>query len=218
MSGTVNGPGWANVLSNRLGYPVTGENGALLPEHLYLHRMVSSGPSRLTGCVFPNAKIPTKAWDPTVSGMLKYFPAPNTAVNDLPYYATSANPQTLNDYKEAGRVDVNTRFGIFFGYYFMDNYTQINPYGGGTDGQFPASTTGRAQLANLGLTTTFKNNSVNTFRFSYMRSAWHANQPAYATPGPTLRLKDFWGPGGQPAVSARLPQHWRVSPRSPLTA
>ncbi|MEO6909928.1 MAG: carboxypeptidase-like regulatory domain-containing protein [Edaphobacter sp.] len=187
LVGTVNGPGWANVLSNRLGYAVTENEAYYTP-----------GCTTAT-CVFPNAIIPTKAWDPTVSGMLKYFPAPNTTVNDLPYYSTSANALTLKDYKEAGRVDVNTRFGIFFGYYFMDNYTQIDPYGGGTDGQFPASTTGRAQLANLGLTTTFKNNSVNTFRFSYMRSTWHADQPAYTTPGPSLASQGFlgpWGPGG----------------------
>lgn len=187
LGGVVNGPGWANVLSGRLGYTVK-EN-----EPYYTPNCTSDT------CVFPNAIIPTRAWDPTVSGMLKYLPSANTSVNGLPYFATSANAQTLKDYKEAGRVDVNTRYGIFFGYYFMDNYNQINPYGGGTDGQFPASTTGRAQLANLGLTTTFKNNSVNTFRFSYMRSAWHANQPAYTTPGPTLASQGFsgpWGPGG----------------------
>ena len=80
---------------------------------------------------------------------------------------------TLSDNKEAGRVDINTRYGTFFGYYFMDNDTVGNPYAGGTAGGFPAVTTGRAQMANLGLTTTFKNNSVNTFRFTYMRSATH---------------------------------------------
>ena len=197
MTGTVNGPGWANVLSNRLGYAVDGVNGEPYCQSTCTSTAwAPSGPASLTGCVFPNATIPTKAWDPTVSGMLKYLPAPNSSVNGLPYFATSANPQTLKDYKEAGRVDVNTRYGTFFGYYFMDNYNQVNPYGGGTDGQFPASTTGRAQLANLGLTTTFKNNSVNTFRFSYMRSAWHANEPAYATPGPTLASQGFMGPWG----------------------
>jgi hypothetical protein len=184
---TVNGPGWANVLSKRLGYPVTaGEN-------YYTANCTTAT------CVFPNAVIPKQAWDPTVSGMLKYFPVQNTSLNGLPYYVTSATAETLDDYKEAGRVDVNTRLGTVFGYYFMDNYNQINPYGGGTDGQFPTSTTGRAQLVNIGLTTNFKNNSVNTLRLSYMRSTWHASKPAYPTPGPTLASQGFltpWGPTG----------------------
>lgn len=205
LTGHVVGAGWADVLSKRLGYAVA-EN----------EKYYSAGCTSTATCVFPNAVIPKAAWDPTVSGMLKYFPTPNSTLSGttpdgtaalLPSYNTSANAQTLKDYKEAGRVDVNTRFGGFFAYYFLDNYSQINPYGGGTDGQFPTSNTGRAQLANLGLTTTLSNHAVNTFRSSYMRSAWHFNEPAYTTPGPSLVSQGFvtpWGSAG--GISSIAPQ------------
>ena len=59
------------MLSKRLGYAVAANEAYYKP-----------GCTTAT-CVFPNATIPTKAWDPTVSGMLKYLPAPNTSVNNL---------------------------------------------------------------------------------------------------------------------------------------
>ena len=188
MNGQVVGNGWANVLSQRLGYTVaSGEN--------YWTPTCAS----TTQCVFPGAVIPTKAWDPVVSHLFTYMPAPNTIGNNgLPAYQSTSASNTLSDYKEAGRVDVNTRYGTFFGYYFMDNDTVGNPYAGGTAGGFPAATQGRAQMANLGLTTTFKNNSVNTFRFTYMRSATHTNNPTYPA-GPSLASLGFvtpWGPAG----------------------
>ena len=187
----VNGTGWANVLSNRLGYTVTPG------EPYYAAGCVSNA-----ACVFPNAVIPKSAWDPViVAGMPKYIQPANATLSQagqsLPYYSNSSQSNTLNDDKESGRVDVNTRLGTIFGYYFMDNYRSVNPYGGGSNGGFPTALTGRAQLANLGLTTTFKNNSVNTLRISYMRSTWHSNQPQYATgSGPSLASQGFLTPWG----------------------
>ena len=52
-------------------------------------------------------------------------------------------------------------------------------------------------MSNVGLTTTLKNNSVNTFRFTYMRSALHTNNPL--SKGPSLSDLGFvtpWGPTG----------------------
>ena len=43
-------------------------------------------------------------------------------------YQTSAFNQTLTDNKGGIRVDTNTRFGALFGYYFIDKYTEVNPY------------------------------------------------------------------------------------------
>ena len=39
-------------------------------------------------------------------------------------------------------MDMNTRFGTLFAYYFLDNDAVVNPYGGGTDGEFPHSDKG----------------------------------------------------------------------------
>ncbi len=206
-AGVVQGAGWASVLSKRLGYTVTDQepytygtdaNGKQTP-------CTSNDASSPTGCVFPGDVIPKAAWSSAAAPLLKYIPAANsTTTNDgfvggsAPQYTTNSANNTLNDYKEAARVDFNTRYGTLFGYYFMDNTTVGNPYGGGANGGFPDATHQRAQMANLGLTTTFKNNSVNTFRFTYVRSAAHIGQPSYG-PGPSLASLGFvtpWGPSG----------------------
>src|SRR5579884_606359 len=60
LTGTVNGPSWANMLSQELGYPVT--NG----EPYYTPGCTSS-----SQCVFPNAVIPSQAISPPASALLK---------------------------------------------------------------------------------------------------------------------------------------------------
>ncbi len=178
LTGTVSDPNWASYLSSQLGYTVAAG------EPYYTDGCTSS-----SDCVLPNATIPTSAMDPAASAMLKYIPASNTTENGGPYFETSSFSQTLKDYKEAGRVDMNTRLGTLFAYYFFDNDSVDNPYGGVTNVSsailntapgFPAITRSRAQMANVGLTTTFKSNAVNTFRFTYMRSASHTNNPTDA--------------------------------------
>jgi len=169
LTGTVGSTGWATYLTNKLGYAVT------QGEPYYTTGCTSS-----TQCVLPNGIIPTSAMDPAAKGMLKYIPAPNTTESGSPYYETSAYSQTLTDRKEAGRVDANTQFGNFFAYYFLDNDSFNNPYAGGAVPGFAGITTSRAQMANLGLTTIGKSNAVNTFRFTYMRSANHTNEPTGA--------------------------------------
>jgi len=186
MTGTVQGAGWASVLTNRLGYNVAAG------EHYY-----TPGCSSTAQCVFPNAQIPKSAWSPTAAPMAKYIPAPNTTQSGQPYFSTAANPSSLTDYKGAIRADGNTRYGSLFGYYFLDDDTVVNPYAGGTAPGFAGATSGRAQMANVGLTTTLRNSSVNTFRFTYMRSALHTNNPLSS--GPSLSSLGFvtpWGPTG----------------------
>lgn len=197
--GAVQGAGWANVLSQRLGYPVSDQEP-------YFGDSGCTATSSTDQCVFPNAVIPKAAWSSAAAPLMNYIPTPNSTTSNsgttsgtAPAYVTTAKNNTLNDYKEAIRVDVNTRLGTFFGYYFMDNSTIGDPYGGGKNGQFPSATQQRAQMSNLGLTTTFKNNAVNTFRFTYMRSAAHLGNPTYQTPGPSLASLGFitpWGPTG----------------------
>src|ERR1700729_359674 len=111
LTGTVVGAGWANTLSQTLGYPVAqGEN-------YYPPGCTDPGT-----CVFPNAVIPQSAWSPVATNTLKYVPTANGTVNGTPNYATSAFNETLTDDKGSGRIDVPTRFGAVFGYYFFDQY------------------------------------------------------------------------------------------------
>lgn len=191
----VSNAGLATLLTNKLGYTV--KQG----EPYYTTGCTSS-----SACVFPNAVIPRSAWDPAAAAMLQYIPKTNTTEAGLPFFETSAYNLILADYKESARIDGNTPFGAIFAYYFIDNYNVNNPYGGVTNVSsgavntapgFPADTTGRAQMANLGLTTTFKSNAVNTFRFTYMRNADHTNNPTNAPVGlSSLGFVTPWGSGG----------------------
>ena len=59
---------------------------------------------------------------------LKFLPTANGVVNNTPNYSTSAFNETLTDDKGSGRIDIPTRFGAVFGYYFFDRFNTINPY------------------------------------------------------------------------------------------
>ena len=176
--GVVQGAGWASVLSKRLGYTVTDQEP-------YYTDAACTPTSAQDPCVFPNAVIPKAAWSPAAAPLMKYIPAANSTIvngnfvgGSAPQFVTNSANNTLNDYKGAARVDENTRFGTLFGYYFMDNSTIGNPYGGGSNGGFPTATQLRAQMANLGLTTTFKNNSSQYLPL-YLRAERCAYRPAH---------------------------------------
>ena len=189
-SESVQGTGWAQVLSNRLGYTVS-------PNEAYFGSTCTS----TAQCVFPNYAIPKSAWDPAAANLLKYIPAANGSVSNsgfvngtAPAFVTTALNNTLVDNKEGGRIDWTTHFGNLFGYYFLDNDHTVNPFAGGNDGGFGAGTTQRVQMINLGLTTTTRSNAVNDFRFTYLRSAAHENNPTYSVPGPSLSSLGFVTP------------------------
>jgi hypothetical protein len=188
--GQVAGVGWANTLSQTLGYTVTqGEN------------YYTPGCTSTANCVFPNAVIPQSAWSPVAANTLKYVPSANGSVNGGPGFSTSAFNQTLTDDKGSGRVDIPTRFGTVFGYYFFDQYITVNPYtqNVGVPG-FAATNQGRTQLVNLGLTTTFNSSTVNDIRLAYLRDVNKTGQPTAGQGlGVTLASQGFvtpWGLGG----------------------
>ena len=171
FGGAVNGPGFASLLSQRLGYSVTDQ------EPYY-----TAGCTNSSQCVFPNAVIPKSAWSPVASSMLNLglIPQPNAPNN---FFVSSGYAQTLRDDKGGVRIDQTSRFGNLFGYYFIDDYLLNSPYPNGgasvpaTGFAYSGVTAGRAQLVNLGDTKSFGTTSVNEFRFSYVR-----NTLALATP------------------------------------
>jgi len=177
LTGTVNGGFWANNLSQRLGYAVTSG------EPYY-----ASGCASRAQCVFPNAVIPQSAFTAPTKALMKYITDPNSG----PYFTTSAYKETLSDNKGSARLDVNTRLGMLSGYYFLDDYVHINPYGGASLPGFSSSENGRAQMINLGITKSFGPNSVNELRLVYMRDINFAGFPVGGL-GVSLASQGFTG-------------------------
>ncbi len=167
MTGTVDGPYFASLLSQKLGYSV------VAGEPYYV-----SGCNTLAQCVFPHAVIPQSAWSTPAQKLLQYIPAPNTPSGT---FATSAYNQILRDDKGAFRLDANTRSGLLSAYYFVDDFDLNNPYpvaqSGASVPGFDALTTGRAQLISLGDTKTFNATGVNEFHLSFMRDFINLGQP-----------------------------------------
>ena len=170
LTGTVGGPYFADLLTQKLGRTVT------QGEHYYAPGCTSSSPPGT--CVFPGAVIPQTAWSTPAQRMLQYIPAPNTAAGT---FATSSFNQLLNDDKAGLRLDGNTRAGLVSAYYFVDNFTLDNPYpvaqSGASVPGFDALTTGRAQLVSLGLTKAFGSDAVNELHVSYTRDFTNLGQP-----------------------------------------
>ena len=70
LTGTVTGQYWANLLSQKLGYPVS-------PGESYYTAGCSTSGS--TPCVFPGGVIPRNAWSAPAINLLQYIPSPNTS-------------------------------------------------------------------------------------------------------------------------------------------
>jgi hypothetical protein len=193
---TVTGSNWATLLSQKFGYPVTAG------EPYYVPGCVSS-----SVCVLPNASIPSTAWSMPGQQLLKYIPAPNTSDGS---FATSSFDQILNDQKGAARVDAYTRWGMLSAYYFLDDFSQDNPYpvaqGGASVPGFNAKNIGRAQLLSLGDIKTLGSKAVNEFHFSFMRDFTELGKPEGGV-GVSLASQGFVvAPGGPPSIVALSPK------------
>jgi hypothetical protein len=164
---TVSGPFFAGLLSQKLGYTVTAGEPYYFP-----------GCTGSSQCVFPNAVIPRRAWSAPGANLLKYVPAPT---NSNGTFSTSSSNETLRDDKGAYRLDADTRWGQISAYYFLDDWSQDNPYpvaqGGANVPGFNALNLGRAQLAAMGDTKTFGATAVNEFHLSFMRDATDLGRP-----------------------------------------
>jgi Carboxypeptidase regulatory-like domain len=190
---TVNGTYWASLLSGKLQYPVSaGEN------------YYTPGCS-ISTCVFPNAVIPQRAWSGPATNLLKYIPTPD---NSDGTFSTSAQKQALRDDKGAYRLDANTNWGLLSAYYFLDDWSQNNPYpsaqGGANVPGFNALYAGRAQLFGLGSTKTLSATKVNEFHFSYLRDANDLGKPIGGV-GVSLASQGFTVGAGTPGIVALSP-------------
>ena len=192
---TVSGPNLATILSGRLHYGVSAGEPYYTP-----------GCNSPSTCVFPGAVIPQNAWSAPAMNLLKYIPAPNNANNT---FATSSFNETLRDDKGAFRLDGNTRFGLMSAYYFVDDWSQNNPYpvaqGGANVPGFNALYLGRAQLLSLGDTNSLGATAVNEFHFSYLRNAVDLGKPVGGV-GVTLASQGFVTGPGTPGIVALSPK------------
>ncbi len=186
LSGIVSGPYFASLLTEELGYPVT--------------------PGEHYSAVFSNGVIPKSAWSAPATNLLPYIPAPNNADGT---FSTSAYDQTSRDDKGAYRFDANTRLGLMSAYYFLDDWSQNNPYpvaqGGANVPGFHALYTGRAQLLGLGDTKTISPTAVNEFRFSYLRDSNDLGKPVGGV-GISLASQGFEVGPGTPGIVALSPK------------
>ena len=180
---TVSGPYIAAMLSSKLGYTVaTGEpyyfNGNYIDPRTGEERSGPCTNNSSNGCVFPGATVPEAAWTAPGTNLLGYIPAPNNANGT---FSSSAYNKTLRDDKGAYRIDANTRWGLLTAYYFLDDWSQDNPYpvaqGGANVPGFNALYTGRAQLLDLADTKTLGQTAVNEFHLSYLRDANDLGKP-----------------------------------------
>jgi Carboxypeptidase regulatory-like domain/TonB dependent receptor len=192
---TVTGSNWAALLSERLGYTVAAGEPYYVP-----------GCTGASACVFPNAQIPTSAWSTPAQKLLPYIPAPNGGGSS---FATSAFDQILHDQKGAARLDAYSRLGMLSAYYFVDGFSQDNPYpvaqGGASVPGFNANNLGRAQLLSFGDIKTLGSNQVNEFHFSYMRDMIDLGKPEGGV-GVSLASQGFVTSAGAPSIVALSPK------------
>jgi hypothetical protein len=100
LSGTIDGPYWAQVLTQRLGYGVT--NG---------EKYSFAGCTLTSDCVFPGGVIPKRAFSPASIGTLPFIPIGNIDPN-TGLFADAGQKNVVQDDKAAQRVDfINEKTG-----------------------------------------------------------------------------------------------------------
>jgi Carboxypeptidase regulatory-like domain len=188
MTGSVQGPFWAQQLSQTLGYAVTAGEPYYTP-----------GCTSSANCVFPNAQIPMTAFAAPAKNMLQYIPVPN-GVNGQgqPIFSSAAAGQHLRDDKGSGRLDLNTHIGLLSGYYFFDDNDVVSP--NPIQPGFGNGSRGRVQMINFADTKSFASTAVNEARVAFTRLSEVVNEPIGGI-GPDI-LKNLGFTGIVPSVPA----------------
>jgi hypothetical protein len=175
LTGAVDGPYWAQVLSTRLG----GQPVAVNEPYSFV------GCATTAQCVFPVnpvtglANIPQSAWDTPSSHILSYIPTPTSSAATL-NYSNNSQRSSVTDNKFGERVDFNNqKTGNWSWYYHLDNATVDSALAGfATVPGFPTITPSRAQEFVMSNTKTFGATAVNEARVSFFRTALHKDNPA----------------------------------------
>ena len=165
---TVDGPNWAQVLSQRLGYTVT-------PGEPYS----TVGCTSTTQCVFPGGVIPQAAWAPPSPHILPYMPLP-TLLGATNNYSSNSERNIANDDKIGERVDFNNKLtGNWSWYYGFDssNVDSALPGFANVPG-FPTITPQRAQQFVMSNTKPIGSTAVNEARATVFRNVLHKDNPA----------------------------------------
>ena len=195
LTGTVSGPYLANLLSQKLGYPVAQNEPYYEP-----------GCATST-CVLPGAVIPTTAWSAPAKQLLQYIPKPDIGSTE---FSTSAFAETVRDDKASGRIDAETHWGQLTGYYFLDNYRLDNPYPGAQGGAsipgFDALTIGQAQMFSLGDTTMLGSSAVNEFHVGLLRNSNDIGKP-HGGLGISLASQGFQTGAGTSGITVQASQY-----------
>ena len=174
---TVDGPYWAQVLSQRVDYAVVqGEPYSFTGCTTTNYVSTTATP---TACVFPNGLIRQKAWASPTGHILPYIPSPTLsgAVNN---YSNNSERNIANDDKIGERVDFNNKLtGNWSWYYGYDNSNVTSALAGfATVPGFPTTTPGRAQQFVMSNTKTIGTTAVNEARATVFRNVLHKDNPA----------------------------------------
>jgi hypothetical protein len=174
LTGTIDGPYWAQVLSQRLGYTVA------QGEPYSFAGCGSTDP--VAGCVFPNGVIPQTAWSTPATKILPFIPAP-TLPGAAQNYSNNSGRNVTNDDKIGERVDFNNqKTGTWSWYYHFDRsnvQSDLDPVTGFANVPgFPTVSPSRAQQFVMSNTKTLGATAVNEARISLFRTALHLNNPA----------------------------------------
>jgi hypothetical protein len=176
---------WAQLLTQRLGYPVSPNEPYSFPATVNPQGVVTSPACNSTAqCVFPvdpatgMAVIPQTAWSAPSKAILPYIPAPTTT-DPTNNYSNNAQRDITNDDKYGERIDFNNQTtGNWSWYYHLDNTTVNNALAGfATVPGFPTTTTSRAQEFVMSNTKTFGATGVNEARLSFFRTALNKDNP-----------------------------------------
>ncbi len=177
LTGSIDGPYWAQLLSNRLGYTVN--NG----EQYWTSGCNTLANAQAGMCVFPNGVIPKAAWSPAAIGTLQYIPAPNNepAPGD---YSNNSEKNTIRDDKIGERIDFNNRrSGNWSWYYHFDDSSVfsalplLSESGIAEPPGFPSQTPTRAQEFVMSNTKTIGPSAVNEARVTFFRTSVHKDNP-----------------------------------------
>ena len=198
---TVSGTAWASQLSQQISQ-ATGQAVNFVSN---VTPYYTPGCTSYSQCVFPNAQLPTNAFNPIAANLLKYILPSNGPIgpSGTGTFSTSSAKLDLTDNKFSTRLDANTGLGLLTGYYYFDRFNRVDPYWASNAPLYPgfsAGTNGQTHNINLGDTKTFGSAAVNEFRLGYFRLNAKFNQPLGGKGTSLADLGFASGAGGAPGI------------------